>query len=205
MVDQAVKPKASTTSPWIWLVLIITVALTAWTALQTDKSVDDETDLVIADSRSEHRQIHTNKDEEKLARNESNTEANDLIPKQALKREADLKHIKDLFPIHSWVVIPPAKKVKPMPPPPPVAPPAPFAYIGKLEDGPSGTRIFLADNSKVYSIAKGEKINNLWRLDNEDSNNVYMTFIPLNLPQVLNKARKIAPTTPQVNVPEMNQ
>ena len=85
----------------------------------------------------------------------------------------------------------PAKKGKPLPPAPPVAPPAPFAYMGKIEDSPKGTLIFLMANNKVYSVALGEKIDSFWRLDAEDAQKLTLTYLPLNLRQTLSKAQKL--------------
>jgi hypothetical protein len=53
---------------------------------------------------------------------------------------------------------------------------------------------FLIANNKVYSVKKGEKIDAFWRYDNEDANNIYMTYLPLNLPQVLSKNQKASST-----------
>jgi hypothetical protein len=93
------------------------------------------------------------------------------------------------------------KKEKPLPPPAPVAPPAPFSYIGKLEDSPKETQIFLIANNKFYSVVKGENIDQYWRLEGEDANALQLTYIPLNLPQILSKSARPAP----INTVEMNQ
>jgi hypothetical protein len=107
----------------------------------------------------------------------------------------------DVFKVHSWIVVPPVKKIKPAPPPPPVAPPAPFVYMGKLEDTPKGTLIFLMANNKLYSVIKGEKIDPLWRLDGEDMSSIHLTYIPLGLTQLLSKsARGMIASTPETPV-----
>ncbi|MDX1915663.1 MAG: hypothetical protein SFU55_08770 [Methylophilus sp.] len=207
MVNLTPSPaKTTSSSPWIWLVLIATIALTAWTAMQGDETASgDSIDLVSTENTAEPVSKGTNQNETLPPKTEMAAVTTELVPSQALKRNADTQPIKDLFQVHSWVVIPPTPKLKPVPPPPPVAPPAPFTYVGKLENGPDGTRIFLSDNSKVYSIGKGENINSFWRLDSEDMNNINMTYIPLNLPQVLSKARKIVPAATPTNVEGVNQ
>jgi hypothetical protein len=107
----------------------------------------------------------------------------------------------DLFKVQSWEVI---KKVKPAPPPPPMAPPAPFVYMGKLEDTPKGTQLFLLANNRVITVIKGEKIDTLWRVDSEDANSIRLTYLPLNLPQTLTKNAKQINGIP-LNLPNSNQ
>ena len=129
----------------------------------------------------------------KLQTNELTATDSKFIPWDKLKRDTgNLSAPKDLFSAHSWVIIPPAPKIKQGPPPPPVAPPSPFTYFGKMEDGPKGTLLFLIANNKVYSVKKGEKIDAFWRFDSEDASNIYLTYLPMNLPQVLSKNQRIS-------------
>jgi hypothetical protein len=83
------------------------------------------------------------------------------------------------------------KKSKLLPPPAPVAPPVPFLYMGKIEDSPQGTLVFLMGNNKMYSVALGGKVDNFWRLDSEDGQKLTLTYLPLNLSQTLSKTQKI--------------
>jgi hypothetical protein len=205
MANLAPAHKATSSSPWIWVVLIITLALTAWMATNGDNNTTNDVELAKTDNASQPRVSHRQRNTVKLLNNDSKIESINLIPWQALKREANSQNIKDLFKSHSWVVAAPAPKFKPAPPPPPTAPPAPFAYIGKLENGENGTQVFLSENNKIYAVAEGENINQLWRLDSEDSNHIQMTFLPLNLPQVLSKNRRMAPIVRQVPIRDMNQ
>lgn len=99
----------------------------------------------------------------------------------------------DLFKPQHWYV-PPVKTAAELAPPPPVAPQPGFAYIGKLEDGPQGTVILLASASQVYSIAVGDNVDRTWRLDKEDEQNLYLTYLPLNVPKTLLKKSKLAAT-----------
>jgi hypothetical protein len=96
----------------------------------------------------------------------------------------------DLFKAHSWYVPPPPKPVQAVAPPKPVAPPAPFSYLGKLEDTPTGTLIFLSGGSKVHTVTIGETIDQTWRLDGEDAASLRFTYIPLSLPQTLSKSAR---------------
>jgi hypothetical protein len=51
-------------------------------------------------------------------------------------------------------------------------------------------------NGKLYTVVKGEKINQQWRFEAEDSNTLRLTYLPLNLVQTLSKAAK--PSTASV-------
>ena len=113
-----------------------------------------------------------------------------LIPWQKLERTPLTSQPQDLFKVHSWLVLAPVRKAKAQPAPAPVAPPAPFTYVGKLDDSPTGTQFFLMENGRLFSVLKGEKIGRQWRLDNDDAGSLYLTFLPLNLPQTLTKDSK---------------
>ena len=113
-----------------------------------------------------------------------------LIPWQKLERTPLTSQPHDLFKVHSWLVLAPVRKAKAQPAPAPAAPPAPFTYVGKLDDSPTGTQFFLMENGRLFSVLKGEKISRQWRLDNDDAGSLYLTFLPLNMPQTLTKDSK---------------
>ena len=187
-----------------WLIgfMLLTITLTAWTAFN-DNKVDDLSNNkplqkgVLEKSPSiqsqANQQILETTASERTAE-AANSESDTW--QQVIRKPPSTKPY-NVFKVHSWVVVPPVVKQKPQPVPPPVAPPAPFTYMGKLEDPIKGTQVFLMLNGRLYSVFKGEKIDQQWRLDTEDDNNIRLTFIPLNLPQVLSKAaRPTMPTTP---------
>lgn len=191
--------KSATTNQnvWLWLVLVVTVALTAWTALtspETDESL-------LAEPADNARTSATSDTIPQVKQSAVKPTANVATSStwQIQHREALTEKTANLFPVHSWVVVAPITKTKPAPPPAPVAPPAPFVYMGKLEDGPKGTQIFLMANNKVYTVIKGEKVDAFWRLDGEDANQLLFTFLPLNLPQTLSKTQKLISAEPPSN------
>ena len=105
--------------------------------------------------------------------------------------EDKAKTTQDLFKGHAWYVPPPPHKAVPVkvePPPPPAAPPVPFFYMGKLEQAPQATQVFLTVNNKVLSVAIGKNVDTLWRLDKEDANTLTFTYLPLGLTKSLSKA-----------------
>jgi hypothetical protein len=105
--------------------------------------------------------------------------------------EDKAKKTQDLFKGHAWYVpLPPPKPVpvKVEPPPPPAAPPVPFFYMGKLEQAPQATQVFLTANNKVLSVMVGKNADTLWRLDKEDANTLTFTYLSLGLTKTLSKA-----------------
>lgn len=102
----------------------------------------------------------------------------------------------DLFKTHAWYVPPPPKPVvvkleKPIP----TAPPVPFFYLGKLENTPQGTLIFLSLRNKVVTVIAGQEIDKVWRLDKENANALTLTYLPLGMTKVLSKmTRSAAPS-----------
>lgn len=92
----------------------------------------------------------------------------------------------NLFKSHQWL----AEQPKNVKPPVPVAPPVPFIFVGKIEDTPQGTRLILMNQQQVLTPLLGEKINSDWKLEKEDPEHVYCTYLPLNQMQVLLKKSK---------------
>lgn len=202
MTSQATDAKKRNT--WLWLALVVTAALTIWTSFQPDD--EDADNLVSPIVRTDQRvaNLPSKIMTQQSASTITQTSKNQSIW-QVLNREAPTKNASDLFPVHSWAVISASPKTKPLPPPPPVAPPTPFTYMGKMEDSPKGTLIFLMANNKVYSVVKGENIDAFWRLDGEDTYQLKFTFLPLNLPQTLSKSQPlITPELPSAAASAVN-
>ena len=200
--------KTKPSNKWLYIVLFITLIFSAWTAFHGGDSneevnnalevkrpsADDKQALGQGFERKQQGQQSTGKKLE-------GSLVNSQIPWEKLKRVHEDTKSYDVFKVHSWVVVPPVKKPPPPPPPPPPqAPPAPFTYVGKLENTPKGTQVFLMENNRLFSVVMGEKINSLWRLDSDDVSSIRLTFIPLDLKQVLSKsAKQVVPTVVEGN------
>ncbi|MDI1298992.1 hypothetical protein [Methylotenera sp.] len=195
--------KAKTSNKWLYIVLFITLVFTAWTAFHNGDEANNELEVKNAsatNNQTSKYNVGQSKQDQSSLKPVENSLVNSSIPWQKLKRERLDSKPYDAFKVHSWVVVPPVKKLPPVPPPPPKAPPAPFTYVGKLENSPKGTQIFLMENNKLLSVVVGEKVNGLWKLDSEDASAIHLTFIPLDLKQVLSKsARLVVPTAIEVN------
>lgn len=174
--------------------LTIAVLLTLWTFLQSDVAKNTEV-IELADKGAS---ANLKRPMTSVAIKQPNQAGatsiiGSSIPSNSLKREPLATKPFNLFKVHSWLVVPQVKKVKPEPVTPPLAPPAPFIYMGKLENSTKKTQIFLLANGKLYTPLPGENIDQLWRLDAEEANSLRLTYLPLNLPQVLSKAAKALP------------
>lgn len=104
------------------------------------------------------------------------------INSAALAREAlDIDAV-NIFAAKSWYIPPPPPKA--LPPPPPSAPPLPFAYLGRLEEG-GVTTIFLSRQGNNYSVRKGDSIDSTYRVEDITPGAVTFTYLPLNTRQML--------------------
>ena len=52
-------------------------------------------------------------------------------------------------------------------------------------------------NNKLYTVVKGEKIDQQWRFDNEEGELLRLTYLPLSLQQTLSKFAKPAVIQPE--------
>ena len=204
-LNQGAAVNAKASNKWLIALLLLTVIATAWTALHED-SDKANTEIVLQHISNNKQPLKPSTPISKInqvlaleqtAPIDKLANVDGLIPWQKLKREPSKTAAYDLFKVHSWLVIPPIKKVKPVPPPPPVAPPAPFTYMGKLDNTPTGTQIFLMANNKLYTVVKGEKIDQQWRFDNEEGALLRLTYLPLSLQQTLSKFAKPAVIQPE--------
>ena len=199
------KNKQKTDSKRLVAMLLVAFVLSIWVLLKDDAEDSDAIELVDAKHASQavpaNGRVKNITQTSVLSRVEI-TE-NGVIPWLKLKRQPLETKVDNVFKVHSWLVVPKVVKVKASPPPPPVAPPAPFVYMGKLEDSPKGTQLFLMNGGKLYTAIKGQKIDAQWRLDSEENDTINLTYLPLNLPQVLSKSAKSIDIAPPVSA-EMN-
>lgn len=183
--------------------LAATVGLALW--VQSQDKPADETDIALArpnrispapEKSAPVNKVHT--PDQTAALNWALLDGRELDAKsETAKPEGGL------FKPHSWYVPPPKSKEPAAPPPKPVAPLVPFAYVGRMEGAPQGTVLMLTANNKLYTVAAGEPVDKVWRLDGEDANSIRFTYLPLGLPQTLSKAGKAAAVPPnQTKKPE---
>lgn len=190
-------PNQQTASkPLLWIALLMTLALVYWQWSQEDEieTSDDMVAQPVAVSRvpvaapSPHEQSSV---EQTPVMIEGPTEA---LVQVASVAEAPLYFTRQLpegkvshalFAAQEWLPPPP----KPQPPPPPQAPPLPYTYVGSMQDLPDGDTVILMQQNKVFLFKLGSQINPQWRLDRENAQAVYFTYLPLNKQVVLSKTK----------------
>lgn len=88
---------------------------------------------------------------------------------------------KDAFVSRSWVV--------PPPPPPPVvpsAPPLPFMYIGKMQEGSEGpVTVYLMQGEQAYNVRVGDIIDKTYRVESINSTQMVLMYLPMSTQQTL--------------------
>lgn len=86
----------------------------------------------------------------------------------------------NLFPGQTWYVpLPPPPPPAYVPPPPPQAPPLPFAYMGRWQEGGQVT-YYLMRGTLPVSARAGEVIDGAWRLEPVAGSVLNFTYLPLN-------------------------
>ena len=205
MAINMTKNKQKTDPKRLAAMLLVAFVLTIWVLLKDDAEDSDAIELVETKQARQPAPANSRADKitQTTALSLAEASENGVIPWQKLQRQPLDTKVDNVFKVHSWLVVPKVVKVKAPPPPPPVAPPAPFVYMGKLEDSPKGAQLFLMRGGKLYTAIKGQKIDAQWRLDSEDSDTINLTYLPLNLPQVLSKSAKSIEIAPPVS-DEMN-
>lgn len=85
----------------------------------------------------------------------------------------------NLFPVQTWQ--PPPPKVKPAKP---VAPPLPFQYMGRMQEGAVQT-VFLLQQGRNIIAHQGEVLSGTYRVEQISESAVRFTYLPLNEQQIL--------------------
>lgn len=85
----------------------------------------------------------------------------------------------DLFPVHSWRPPPP-----PAPPVQPMAPPLPFEFKGRMEEG-GHSLIFLARQQTMLVVKQGDTLDGLYHVDAVTPWSLELTYLPLKQKQSL--------------------
>lgn len=92
------------------------------------------------------------------------------------------------FGAMTWHVPPPPPPTKsqtrPLPPPPPTAPPMPFSFMGRYEEG--GTRIILlVKGDRIYTVSEGDVIDSTYRVERMAAGQLELTYLPMNIKQTI--------------------
>jgi len=145
----------------------------------------------------------TSKDEDKAEAIRSTAQlqgkAVSYSSERARPRQRDVAHVElerlarphvktgigNVFSATSWYVAPPLPPPPPPAPPPvPTAPPMPFTYLGRYEDAPTQLAI-LVKGERMYTVAAGDVIEDIYRIERVLPGMVELTYLPLNIKQTL--------------------
>jgi len=117
-----------------------------------------------------------------------------MVPPAALKEEPlDLEALErrkvsgtvpDLFEHRAPTPPAPVRIAVVAPPPTPVAPPLPFRYLGRLDDG-ERRAVFLEEGKNVYSVAVGDMIDQRYRIERITDTAVTFRHVLLGTEQTL--------------------
>lgn len=91
---------------------------------------------------------------------------------------------RDAFVSRSWVTPPP--RVQEAPRLAPSAPPLPFTYMGKLQEGETGpVTVYLMLGEQAYSVKKGDVIDKTYRVESITDQQIVLTYLPMAIKQTL--------------------
>lgn len=183
-----VSESKSSTRPLLWLALLLTLGLVYWQWSQEE---------VVAETTVEAAKPRVSRPESRVeaaaiqavvapATTSASLAAVPASEGTYFTRQLPAKKLSHaLFAAHEWLPPPP----KPQPPPPPEAPPLPYSYVGSMQDVPGGDVVILMQQKKVLLPKLGANVSAQWRLDREDMQSVYFTYVPLNKVVVLSKTK----------------
>ncbi|MBU1395306.1 MAG: hypothetical protein KKE84_04085 [Gammaproteobacteria bacterium] len=98
----------------------------------------------------------------------------------------------NLFGAISWYVPPPPPPPAPpryVPPPPPTAPPMPFSFFGRYEEGETQI-ILLVRGDRIYTVSAGDVIDNTYRVEGLAGGSLELTYLPLNIKQTISTGER---------------
>lgn len=179
------------TRPLLWVALLVTLGLVYWQWSQEDSTVPSE-DMLAKPSTSLRSPAAEAISNPPLPREEpavvaktigTSSEVGTYFTRELPTKKA--RHV--LFAAHEWLPPP----LKPRPPPPPQAPPLPYTYVGSMQDVEDGDVVILVQQKKVLLPKIGSQVSPQWRLDREDAQAVYFTYLPLNKVVMLSKTKTV--------------
>lgn len=158
------------------LALCITLAATVWVSQGEEEGQSGPaTDVSAAATPEPARQP---------SRREASADGTPPLLLDRLARRAPAGPNQDAFAGRSWVAPPPPAAEAP--PAAPSAPPLPFTYIGRMQEGETGPiTIHLMQGEQSYSVKKGDVIDKTYRVESIDAAHIVLTYLPLATRQTL--------------------
>lgn len=155
----------------LFLALAAVAGWSAWLAT-SDPSSDSGADIELAEP------MQRTRTQTRVAATASQIPAADTATQPAPER-LGLSQV-NLFPVQTWYVPPPPPPPPPyVPPPPPEAPPLPYSYMGRWQEG-GVTTVYLTRGTLPLSVRAGQVLDGVWRLDALANGSLNFTYLPLN-------------------------
>lgn len=110
----------------------------------------------------------------------------------------------DPFAGKSWYVPPPPPpppaQVSVQEPPKPTAPPLPFGYMGRMQEEGGAAVVYLTQGARAYTVKQGDTLDGTYRVDTISRTQVTLTYLPLDIKQVLDIGGASAGMEPVANI-----
>ena len=121
------------------------------------------------------------------------------VPRLQRRKTAVAHDLKDIFASASWTVqapviqtMPPIFTPPPSPPPqvmmespPPSAPPVPFRYLGRLQNGDKPWQVFLLKDNTILTVHAGDVLDGVYRVQGIENGQLKMIYMPLQVEQFI--------------------
>jgi hypothetical protein len=179
---------------WLFGLLLLTVLATIWTAVKNESPSSEEvlitqqnaTVVRQTSSRGRLNQTAATLIQHMDAATASNSVADRNLTSQIGSRSY-LPTTHNLFSAQTWQpLLTKAENKARLAPSPPIAPPVPYIYVGKVEEG-GEIEYFVLQQNKLINLKLGQLLQGQWRLDSEDTQHLNWTFVPMDFPQILPK------------------
>lgn len=173
---------------WVWIALAATVLTSVYVSQLEDESVSA---VVMPTKKISQTRKQASVMEQTAITNMS---AQPLILRERVLKQGHAINLFKAFKNPAPVVkIAPPSQQKTLSDEAFAVPPVPFRYIGKMDNSPKGSVVYLTANDKLYTVAKGENVDAFWRFDEEFLLSLQFTYLPKNKPQVLIKDQEEQP------------
>ncbi|MGF6598951.1 hypothetical protein P3T23_003668 [Paraburkholderia sp. GAS448] len=111
----------------------------------------------------------------------------------SLRAPLSVESTRNPFAASSWLPPPPPVVVPVVPEvraAPPTAPPVPFTYMGQLDAKKAKPQVFLSSGDRLLIVSPGDVVDEQYRVESVSESDVVLTYLPLNLMQVVSIPRE---------------
>ena len=184
-------PAASGTAPptrrplWLRIGAALTLAATAWTALQVDDGVPPSTSTSTSTAAPRRAALSASHAAFTSTSTSTSTPHAADWPRPPTAADRAAWPAAGALAVAAWTAPPPPPTPPPAPKPvavvapPPQAPTFPYTPIGRLDDGVP--MLLLAGPLRSFGVKAADVIDGRWRVDGVDARGLSLTWLPGNL------------------------